>query len=66
MDKDMRRMVKALEEQGFGVRLTRRGHVAVSKDGRLIATFSGTPSDWRALRNGLAAVRRHGFAWPKS
>ncbi|MBO3146372.1 hypothetical protein GZ176_11905 [Dermatophilus congolensis] len=64
MDKDLRKIVKALEKQGYTVTLTRRNHVSVSKDGKRVATFSGTPSDRRSLLNGIAALRRTGFTWP--
>lgn len=64
MDKELRRIAKALEAQGFKVAITKRGHMIVSRDGELIATFSGTASDWRSLRNSLAPLRRAGFRWP--
>ena len=64
MDKDLRKVVKALEAQGFDTEVTRKGHVMVFLDGRLIVTFSGTASDWRSLRNGIAKARRAGFRWP--
>lgn len=64
MDKDMRKLVKALEAQGFDVKVTAKQHVIVSRDGELIATFSGTASDWRSIRNGLAPLKRAGFRWP--
>ncbi|MCW2852165.1 MAG: hypothetical protein JWM84_1829 [Nocardioides sp.] len=52
------------EAQGYEVRVTKRGHVAVFQDGRHVVTFSGTPSDWRAMKNALAALKRAGFRWP--
>lgn len=64
MDKDLRPIVKALKAQGFDVEVTSRGHVMVTRDGELIATFSGTSSDWRSIRNGLAPLKRAGFRWP--
>lgn len=66
MHKDLRKMVKALEAQGFTVLVTAKQHVMVSKDGRLIATFSGTASDWRSIRNTLGPLKRAGFRWPPS
>lgn len=63
MDKDLRAIVKALVEQGFDAQLSSKGHVIVRRDGRIVATFSGTASDWRGMRNGLADVRRAGFIW---
>lgn len=64
MDKDMKKIAKALREQGFEVTVTKKQHLAVSKDGRIVAVFSGTASDWRSMRNGIAAARRAGFEWP--
>ena len=64
MDKDLKKIVKALQKQGFEVEVTRKGHLMVYRDGRLVTTFSGTASDWRALKNGIAAARRAGFRWP--
>ena len=64
MNKDLRKIVKALKAQGFEVDTTSKGHVIVTRDGDLIATFSGAASDWRSLRNGLAPLKRAGFRWP--
>jgi predicted RNA binding protein YcfA (HicA-like mRNA interferase family) len=64
MDKDLKKIIKALEKQGFEVEVTAKGHVTVYHDDRLIVTFSGTPSDWRSVKNGIAAARRAGFRWP--
>lgn len=64
MDKDLREIVKALEAQGFEVTVTKRGHVVVEREGKVIAVFSGTASDWRSIRNGLAPLKRAGFRWP--
>lgn len=64
MDKDLRKIVKALKDQGFDVEVTGKGHLMVTRDGALIATFSGTASDWRSIRNGLAPLKRAGFRWP--
>lgn len=36
----------------------------VTRDGELIATFAGTASDWRSIRNSLAPLKRAGFRWP--
>lgn len=64
MDKDLKKIAKALREQGFEVEVTRRQHLRVFRDGRLVATFSGTASDWRSMKNSLADARRAGFDWP--
>ena len=64
MDKDLKKIVKALKAQGFDVEQTKRGHVIVSRDGRFVCAFAGTPSDWRGIKNSIAAARRAGFRWP--
>lgn len=64
MDKDLRKIAKALREQGFETEVNRKGHLMVYRDGRLVTTFSGTASDWRAMRNAVAQARRAGFKWP--
>lgn len=64
MNKDLRKIVEALRSQGFEVEETAKQHLVVSKDGRRVATLSGTASDWRSIRNGLARLKRAGFRWP--
>lgn len=64
MDKDIRKIIKALEKQGFSVEVSKKGHPMVYRDGRLVATFSGTASDWRSMRNGIAKCKQAGFQWP--
>lgn len=64
MNKDMKKIAKALREQGFEVTITKKQHIAVSRDGRIVAIFSGTPSDWRSMRNSIADARKAGFQWP--
>lgn len=65
MDKELRKVVKALEEQGFEVVPTKSGHYLVLKDGRRVTTMSGTPSDRRSFANALAPLRRAGFRWKR-
>lgn len=64
MDKDLKRIVKALEKQGFDVRVSQKGHVIVERNGEIVVVFAGTASDWRSMKNGIARARRHGFIWP--
>lgn len=64
MDKDLRKIVKALEAQGFDTAVNRKGHIVVSRNGKWVTTLPGTPSDWRSIRNGLAKAKRAGFRWP--
>lgn len=64
MNKDLKKIEKALVAQGFTTRLSTKGHLLVRKNGVSVAVFSGTPSDIRAWRNSLADCRRAGFIWP--
>ena len=64
MNKDLKKFAKALREQGFDAKVTKKGHLMVSRDGRVVTVFAGTPSDWRSFTNALAALRRAGFQWP--
>lgn len=64
MKKDLKKIAEALREQGFETILTKRGHLQVFRNGRYVATFAGTASDWRSLKNSLADARRAGFEWP--
>jgi len=61
MKKDLRKLTRMLADQGFVVRHTSRGHLAISRDGHRVAVLAGTPSDYRSHRNGLAQLRRAGF-----
>lgn len=64
MHKDLKKIVKALEAQGFETAVTRRGHLLVIRDGRVVTTFSGTPGDGRSWKNALSFAKRAGFDWP--
>lgn len=65
MADDLGAILRAAQHQGFTVRQTRRGHWMVrNPQGRVVTVFSGSASDRRALRNGLAQLRRAGFVWP--
>jgi hypothetical protein len=65
VDKDTKKVLAEAERQGFTVRITSKGHAQVrDADGQVVAIFAGTASDVRALRNGIAALRRAGFIWP--
>jgi hypothetical protein len=65
VDKDTQKVLKEAKRQGFTVHPTTKGHAQVrNTDGRVVAVFSGTSGDVRALRNGIAQLRRAGFVWP--
>lgn len=63
---DLRDIIEAAEDQGFHVDRTSKGHwrfVPPDPD-QPIVHHSGTPSDWRAVRNLVARLRRVGLEWP--
>lgn len=64
MHKDLRKIIKELEAQGFEVRVTKKQHLQIRKNGQHVTVLAGTPSDHRSWRNGLAQARRAGFRWP--
>jgi len=64
-DKDMKRLIKVLRQQGFTVDPTAKGHWLVrNAEGRVVATLAGTGSDHRGFANALARLRRAGLIWP--
>lgn len=65
MNKELRPVVKALEDQGFTVVQSTRNHYKVyNAKGRLVGTLASTPSDVRSMRNAIAYLRKAGFEWP--
>lgn len=64
MDKDLKKIIKALRKQGFEIEVTTKQHVEVFRDGVKVTTFSGTASDHRSLDNSVSKARRAGFKWP--
>ena len=63
--KDLRQLLKTLEDQGFEAERTARGHWLVrNHEGRAVTTIAGTSSDHRSWRNALAHLRRAGLIWP--
>ena len=65
MDKDLRKVIKALDEQGFTIDESANGmRLRITRDENFIVVISVKSKDWRGLRNGIAALRRAGFRWP--
>lgn len=58
---ETRELLGKLEKQGFEVIRTKKNHYKVFKDGQLVTTLPGTPSDWRSLRNCVAVLKKAGF-----
>ncbi|MHB8730522.1 MAG: type II toxin-antitoxin system HicA family toxin [bacterium] len=59
-------LIKAALAQGWRVDTTTRGHLRFWPLDKSLppSISSGTPGDWRAVRNLLADLRRKGFKWP--
>lgn len=66
MHKDLRKVLREAERQGFTWNTRSSGHIEVRRNGERITTFAGTASDHRSMKNGLAHMRRAGFKWPPS
>lgn len=66
MDKEIKRIVKALKSEGFDVATTSKGRVVVSLDGVFVTSFGAQQHDVRGIRNSLAPLKRLGFRWPPS
>jgi hypothetical protein len=65
MDKDLKRILRAIEDAGYTVKINRKGHPEVyTRGGEKVTTFSGTASDRRSVLNALAPLKRRGFRWP--
>jgi hypothetical protein len=64
MDKDLRKLLKAITDAGYVVVYSRKGHPMVyTQDGEYVTSFAGTGSDWRGELNGLRELRKRGFHW---
>jgi len=62
MNKDMKRLIRKVEDQGGSVRITTKGHVQFKNpEGEIVAVGAGTPSDPRSWKNLIASLRRAGF-----
>lgn len=61
MKKEVKELRRKLEAQGW--RLEDRGStvMAFSPDGVTVVSIHKTPSDWRAMKNTIARLRRGGF-----
>ncbi|MCU1677723.1 MAG: Uncharacterized protein JWM93_2481 [Frankiales bacterium] len=63
-DKEVTKLVKALEAQGFTCDASGKNYWLVKKGGEFVVKIASTPSDHRWLANTIAKARRHGFVWP--
>lgn len=66
-DSNFRRIKKAAEAQGWVVERTKSNHFKFQPPSTEHSPvfFSGSPGEWRALRNFIAALRQRGFQPPK-
>lgn len=54
----LRRVTEEAEALGFTITRTRNGHLRFDLTGVPAVFFSGTPSDHRAILNGIAKLKR--------
>jgi hypothetical protein len=65
LPKELRKIAKAAEDQGWRIEETKKGHRFVPPDKTQPAVQAhGTPSDVRAQRNLLSQLKRSGLMWP--
>lgn len=55
---DDRKLMHYIASQGFTVVRAANNHWKIFDDGVLLATTSGTPSDWRSRHNFIKDLRR--------
>lgn len=63
MRKELKTLIRALEADGYHVRITKKGHLQVSCEGQVITVFAGTPSDRRSWANSMRPLKRRGFTF---
>ncbi|MDH0894654.1 MULTISPECIES: type II toxin-antitoxin system HicA family toxin [unclassified Pseudomonas] len=56
--KNLQPLLQYAKANGWTVGATKNGHLRFTKPGRPIIHTGSTPSDWRSLRNALAALAR--------
>ncbi|MBP2323305.1 hypothetical protein JOF56_003690 [Kibdelosporangium banguiense] len=65
MDKKTGHLVRQAKDQGFQVERNKKNHYVIRTGaGDFVTVLASTPSDCRSWKNGVAALRRHGFADP--
>jgi hypothetical protein len=58
MGKELEQYLRDLERNGYTIVRTRKSHIKVTAPNGNFTYQAGTPSDWRAMRNFQADVRR--------
>lgn len=61
MNKEVRRLIKELREQGWRVEKRTSKSVAFSPDGRVFVPIHHTPSDKRSMQNTISQLKRGGY-----
>ncbi|WVX89773.1 HicA-like toxin [Microbacterium phage SanaSana] len=61
MNKDLKKLIRAVEAQGCVVTTSTKGHLLFSKDGKRVAVTGSTPSDRRSFLNLKADLKRAGY-----
>lgn len=59
-NKDLRRLLAAVEDQGFSVEIRRAGHVKVTAPSGEVFFAGSSPSDRRSILNFRSQLRRAG------
>lgn len=61
MDKDTKKLVKALEDNGYEVRMRSSGHATVfAPSGDYVTGLAGSPSERKGWSNVLSRIKRVG------
>jgi hypothetical protein len=58
---DLRQLMRSAVRQGWKVQRTGGGHLAWCSPAGAVVFSASTPSDWRALQNHKAHLRKHGW-----
>lgn len=61
VNKDVVKILKQLDGQGFTHRFTPNNRLVVYRDGRQVASISCNVRDWRTIANSLARLSKAGF-----
>jgi hypothetical protein len=63
---DLKDIRKELKRQGWSEEQRSSGHWRFTPPDptRQLVHYSGSPSDWRSIRNLVGELRRQGFEWP--
>ncbi|WNA13635.1 HicA-like toxin [Mycobacterium phage Phayeta] len=61
ISKETQDLIRLAEQAGATVEKSKNGHFKVYVEGRMVSVIAGTASDWRSIKNTLAALRRAGL-----